>query len=172
MALEFKQSVFFKILEAELPEVSMEPSGIKSHFHRISTFIAAIPDSLKDYAYAEGKWTIAQVLGHITDTQTVFLYRILSIARGNESKLPGFDENRWVATGNYAACTLPEIKSLYDISSAHTLSTVLRLRKEDYAKKGEANQIVISVEEILGYLMAHEIHHLKTIQERYLNRVG
>lgn len=169
--MEFKDSIFYKILERDIPDVSVEPDGIKGHFSLVSQFISGIPVNLKDHAYAEGKWTIAQVLGHLVDTQTVFLYRILNIARGEKVKLPGFDENLWVASGNYQDYSLTGIKSAYEASAEHVKSTVFSLRKEDFAKKGEANGIIISVEEVILYLMAHEVHHLKTIKQRYLGEM-
>jgi uncharacterized damage-inducible protein DinB len=169
--MEFKQSKFYRILENDIPEVSIHPNAIIGHFEYIEKIISEIPANLKDFSYSKGKWTIAQLLGHIVDAQTVFLYRILNIARGEETKLPGFDEALWVVTGKYQICTLDEIKSLYRASANHTVSTVLRIQKEDLERKGEANGIKISAEETLIYLMSHEIHHIKILKERYLVKI-
>jgi uncharacterized damage-inducible protein DinB len=166
--MEFKDSPFHRILEKDIPEVSASPEGIRSHFASISRFIAGIPAHLSGHAYAEGKWTIAQVLGHLIDTQAVFLYRLLSIARGDTAKLPGFDEGVWVANGKYGASALKEILALYDAAAAHTASAAIRLRKEDLARKGEANGVRITAEEVLIYLMAHELHHVTVLRERYI----
>jgi uncharacterized damage-inducible protein DinB len=166
--MEFKDSPFHRILEKEIPEVSTTHEGIRNHFASISRFIAGIPAHLNGYAYAEGKWSIAQVLGHLIDTQAVFLYRLLSIARGDTAKLPGFDEGAWVASGNYGASTHGEIRALYDAAAAHTASVALRLRKEDLARSGEANGVRITAEEVLIYLMAHELHHVTVLRGRYL----
>jgi uncharacterized damage-inducible protein DinB len=167
--MEFKGSPFHRILEKDIPEVSAAPEGIRNHFASVSRFISGIPAGLKDHAYAEGKWTIAQVLGHLIDTQAVFLYRFVSIARGETAKLPGFDEGLWVANGNYGASALGEIRDMYAAAAAHTASAALRLRGEDLARKGEANGIRVTAEEVLIYLMAHELHHVKVLRERYLS---
>jgi uncharacterized damage-inducible protein DinB len=166
--MDFKDSPFHKILEPDMAEVSADAAGIEKHFRRVSEFIAAIPPGRKDHAYAEGKWPITVVLGHIIDAQAVFLYRFLNIARGETVALPGFQEELWVANGGYGNCALPELKSLYDKAAAHTQCMALRMGKTELARRGNANGIAISAEEVLVYLMAHEVHHIKVIRERYL----
>jgi hypothetical protein len=75
-----------------------------------------------------------------------------------------------VANGGYGDCALADLKSLYDKAAAHTVSTALRIGKADFQRRGNANGIAISAEEVLVYLMAHEVHHIKVIRERYLGK--
>ncbi len=138
----------------------------------MSEFIGGIPAGKLAFAYAPGKWTVAQVLGHIIDTQVVFLYRILNISRGEKISLPGFDERIWVENGKSRGLDLEEIGSLYEKASSLTLAFLLQLQGPDLKMTGEANGVTLSVEEIIAYLIAHEMHHSKIIVSRYLGREG
>src|SRR6185369_2309329 len=68
-----------------------------------AAFLRAIPDELQEHRYAEGKWSVKEVIGHIADTERIFAYRALRFARGDQTPLPGFDENSYVPAANFDA---------------------------------------------------------------------
>ena len=121
-----------------------------------------------DYAYADGKWTIAQVMQHLIDCERVFCYRALAISRNEQQNLLSFDENV------YANAAPASHRSLYDL--AQELLVVRRstavffesLTAEQFYKTGLLNGESISVEAI-GYIIeGHFQHHLEVLKERYL----
>lgn len=120
------------------------------------------------FAYAEGKWTLKEVLLHLSDTERIFQYRILAIARGEEKDLPGFDEE------NYAKNSFANERSLESLLEEFQLirksSQILLETANSSALKnlGNANGNQISSETIGKLIVGHNIHHLNVIQERYL----
>ena len=136
---------------------------------KMQQLIGEISEEKETYRYAEGKWTIKEIIGHITDTERIFGYRALCIARGEENPLPGFDENLYSLNANF------NNRSLYDL--VHEFSVVresnlvmFRSFDEDAKKrKGIANNNKVSIQALLFMILGHEIHHVKIIRERYLN---
>jgi len=120
------------------------------------------------FAYAEAKWTLKEVLLHLSDTERIFQYRILAIARGEEKNLPGFDEE------NYAKNSFANERSLESLLEEFQLirksSQILLETANSSALKnlGNANGNQVSAETIGKLIVGHNIHHLNVIEERYL----
>ncbi|KQT21545.1 DNA damage-inducible protein DinB [Chryseobacterium sp. Leaf405] len=120
------------------------------------------------FAYAEGKWTLKELLLHLSDTERIFQYRILAFARGEKSELPGFDEE------NYAANSFANERSLTSLLEEYQLirksSQIFLETADSSALKniGIANGNQISSETIGKLIVGHNIHHLNVIEERYL----
>lgn len=127
-----------------------------------------MPHKKINYAYAEGKWTIKEMLQHIIDAERVFVYRALSFARKDASPLPGFDENTWAITSKAPKRSwnnlLDEFKSL----RAATEHFFASLDDEQLQNTGLANNNTISVAGIGFVCAGHVAHHINIINERYL----
>lgn len=127
----------------------------------------AIPEEKGDYAYAEGKWTVKQVLLHMADAERIFAYRALRFGRNDATNLPGFEENDYALTCHAAERT---VKDIVDELLAIRTSTELLYRhftEEDWQRRGLANTYDITVNAI-GFITAgHVIHHLGILRERY-----
>ncbi|WP_411767677.1 DinB family protein [Winogradskyella sp. A3E31] len=134
----------------------------------IHHFYSLIPADKLDYSYAEGKWTVKDILLHIIDAERVFAYRALRIARRDTSELPGFEQDDYVVTGN---ATKRSIKSLLDEYKAVRKATVTLFNSfsdEDLLSTGTASGSSISVRAIGHIIIGHENHHKQIITERYL----
>ncbi len=164
----FKDSIYHAILKDDLAGIQNGLRDLPRHFAAGLEAIHSIPAAKFTHSYAPGKWTVAQVIGHLSDTQTVFLNRILYIARGEKAELHPFDEGLWVGNAGHNNLGREAILSLYAAGAAHVQTVVDAMPPESVAREGIANHVVITVEEIILYLMAHERHHLKVIRERYL----
>ena len=124
-------------------------------------------DEKANFAYAPGKWTVKEVIGHIADTERVFGYRALSIARNDKTNLPGFDENAWVPEGRFGARTLGDLLEEFQVVRASTVQFARHLSDEVLARRGSANGHTISVRALLYISAGHERHHVALFRERY-----
>lgn len=134
----------------------------------LSGVLRKISPEKAEYAYAEGKWTVKQVLQHLIDAERVFAYRAMCIARGEKQPLPGFDENNYAAQATGKNRSLNEIvDELFHIR----LSSILLFKSlpvETLENMGTASNQPISVR-ALGFIMVgHVHHHLAILQDRYL----
>lgn len=166
--MKFKDSIYHKILVPDLPFVSEDLDAVKNHFQKMELWISKIPVEKKDVKYAPEKWTVAQVIGHMIDSQTVFLYRILNLARGEKAPLAPFDENIWVLTSHYEQNSINEIRSMYRTTANLTTQIISRISDSEMNNIGIANGVEISTREVILYYQAHELHHKRVIDERYL----
>lgn len=133
-----------------------------------AALLAAVPEARESFAYAPGKWTLKDVVGHIADAERVFSYRALRIARGDEIPLPGFDENAWVPNAGAAARSLKDLAAELAAVRTSTLALLRHLPTEAVARKGTASGKTISVRALAWIMAGHERHHLRIIRERYL----
>ncbi|WP_298394073.1 DinB family protein [Flavobacterium sp.] len=136
--------------------------------HRFIKFVQDIPMDKFDYRYAEGKWTIKDIIQHVIDTERIFAYRALRFARNDKTDLPGFEENDYA---NVATANQRSIMELLTEMSAVRHSSLLLFKSFNEAQllnKGTANNNEMSVR-ALGFIMiGHQNHHQKIFQERYL----
>ena len=120
------------------------------------------------HRYAPDKWTIKTVLGHIADAERVFAYRALWFARGDQSPLPGWDENAWAKESNFDAETLKDLLANHQAVRDATLSLARALPEAVWTRTGTANNKPISVRGLVWVIAGHELHHVKILRERYL----
>lgn len=130
--------------------------------------LRGLSDERANYAYAPGKWTIKEVVGHLMDAERVFGYRALTIARNDKTNLPGFDENAWVPVANFGARTLGDLLEEFQVVRASTIHLARHLSDEALARVGSANGHAISVRALFYIVAGHERHHVALLKERYL----
>ena len=128
---------------------------------------AAVPRDRETHRYAPGKWSVRQVIGHVTDGERVFGYRAFCISRGEAAPLPAFDENAYVERSSYESVPLGElVDELVDVRRAN-LAALRRLAAGDWARVGTASGKPVSVR-ALGYVMVgHPRHHVAVLREKY-----
>jgi len=119
------------------------------------------------YAYAPGKWTIKEVIGHLSDAERVFAYRALRFARGDDQPLAGFDENAYAPAGRFNERRIGSLIDEFQSIRAATVHVFRYLDEDEWARRGIANGNPISVR-ALGFVIAgHELHHARLLRERY-----
>jgi len=131
-----------------------------------------VPAASADYAYAPGKWSIKEVIGHLADAERVFAYRALRFARADATPLPGFDENEWMPTAHYGARALAHIEAEFAAVRAATIALLDGLPEEAWTRWGEANGHSITVRALAAITAGHELHHREILRERYLPHIG
>lgn len=137
-------------------------------FNESMDFFMKISANKELYAYAEQKWTIREILQHLTDTERIFSCRALRIARNDKTNLPGFDENNFTRYGNANNRSMPELIEEFKAVRLATLALFKSFQAEDWTKTGMASNSEISVRAIGFILAGHAMHHERVIQERYL----
>jgi hypothetical protein len=136
--------------------------------HDFIRFVQNIPMDKFDYRYADGKWTIKEIIQHIIDTERIFAYRALRISRNDSTPLPGFNENSY--TDNTSANTRSLQDLLTELSAVrHSNLLLFKSFSEDQLKRiGVASENPISVRAIGFMLIGHQKQHQKVFEERYL----
>lgn len=131
--------------------------------------LAGLTKAQADYRYAEGKWSLKEVIGHVADAERIFAYRALRIARGDETPLASFNENTYVPASGCDRRTLPEIAHEFRAVREATIALLASFDPAAWLRVGTASGKRVSVR-ALGYIIAgHERHHLGVLRERYLS---
>jgi uncharacterized damage-inducible protein DinB len=152
--------------------VSLVPDGdlirqLESGIGDTAALLRRTPSDRADFAYAPGKWTVKEVVGHMTDVERVMGFRALWFARSDVQPLPGFDENAWVPSGKFADRTLADLTDELQAVRASTIAMVRGLEPESLVRRGTANGAEISVRALLYIIAGHERHHVGLLKERY-----
>ena len=132
-----------------------------------SDFIESL-SPIADHAYAPGKWTVKELIGHIIDTERILVYRITSFARGEKQSLPGFEEDEYVANAHFADRSLQSFAKEFEVLRKANLYLIHSLNEKDLDSSGTASGRQISVRAIVYVLAGHIMHHTAIIKERYL----
>ena len=136
--------------------------------HDFIRFVQNIPMDKFDFRYAEGKWTIKDIIQHLIDVERVFSYRAMRIARNDTTPLPGFDENFYVANTNANNRSIQDLLSELALVRQSTLFLFKSFTPEQLAKIGTASDKQVSVRAIGFILIGHQKHHQEVFRERYL----
>ncbi|HYE96093.1 MAG TPA: DinB family protein [Rubricoccaceae bacterium] len=130
--------------------------------------VASVPSEKERHRYAEGKWSVREVLGHMADAERVFGHRAHRIARGDATPLPGFDENAYVAASWFDVHPLAVWAEDFGRARALTLHLFEHLPAEAFARRGTASGYGVSVRALLYICLGHAAHHLGVLRTRYL----
>ncbi|KAB2814213.1 DinB family protein [Phaeocystidibacter luteus] len=125
--------------------------------------------AISDYRYAEGKWSVAQVLLHLIDSENVFVNRALWAARGAVDELPGFDHNAWVVNNPPVDETVSDIIQWFRIQRQNTVLFFDHVNEEKLTNRVVANNAEFTVRSLAFIIAGHTRHHANILRERYLN---
>lgn len=144
-----------RILEAQLPE-TLE-------------LLRGIPDERSSHRYAPGKWSIREVVSHISDTERVFVFRAFWFARGLDQPLPSFDQDVAVAAAGAEARTWSSLVDEFEAVRGATLAFFRSLPAEGWMRRGTASGNPFTVRALAYATAGHATHHLALLRERYLS---
>jgi hypothetical protein len=151
-----------KVRDGEILEILAEQSDA------ILGLFARVPDDRGLFAYAPGKWTLGESLQHVVDTERVFTYRALRIARGDTTPLPGFEQDDWVPLSGASARPLPAIVDEFVTVRAATVALFSGLPNEAWDRRGTASGFSVSVRALAFKCAGHALHHEGIFREKYL----
>lgn len=141
---------------------------IANHSEEIRKFYTGLPDAKENYAYAEGKWTVKELLQHLIDAERVFSYRALRIARKDKTPLAGFDENSYATNSFAAERSFQSLKE--EFSSLRNANDIMlsTLNDEQLSQAGISSNHHITANALAFIIYGHLLHHQFILEERYL----
>jgi uncharacterized damage-inducible protein DinB len=128
----------------------------------------AISEEQATYRYAADKWSIKQIVGHITDHERIMTYRALRFSRKDTTQLPGYDQNLFVDNSRFDELSFHQLVTDFKNVRAATNSFIESLSDAQLRLKGAAWKYELTVEEFLKATIGHELHHIEIIKEKYL----
>jgi hypothetical protein len=153
--------------------VSLVPEGdvsatLERQAGETAALLGGVSEERAGRGYAPGKWSVKELVGHVSDAERVFSYRLLAIARGETRSLHDMDQETYVRSANFNARTLRSLVAELGHVRAATLDLLGGLDAEAWARRGVVNENVMSVRALAHIIAGHEAHHLKVLRERYL----
>ena len=130
--------------------------------------VRGLDDARLRHRYAPGKWSVAEVLGHVIDTERVFTYRAVAFARGDRTPLPSMDQDVWSAGSNADQRPVASLLEEYQAVRAATIALFASLDDQAFARDGLASDNRVTVRGLAWITAGHERHHMKILRERYL----
>ncbi len=158
----YKKSYIDRVPEGDLSSI------MEKNMQETALFLQSIPSGKLNFRYASGKWSIPQIVMHMSDTERIFSYRILCIARGDKTPLPGYEENDYARESGADARDFAGIIREFITARNSTLSLLKSLSNHSLDNTGTSNNMAVSVRELAYMLAGHELHHINVIKERYL----
>ena len=152
--------------------IALVPDGdlvelLREQQHQTVRLLRPLTDERARFAYAPGKWTVKEVVGHLADAERIFAYRALRFARGDAKPLTGFDENAYVPAGRFNARSLGDLLDEFEAVRSATIHLLRHLDDAELARVGVANDNPMSVRALAYVVAGHERHHVKLLRERY-----
>ena len=134
--------------------------------HQIEETVALLKGVDGEYRYAPDKWTVSEMLGHLIDSERIFAYRALRIARGDQKPLAGFEQNDYVR--NAPHCSLSERIEEFRAVRQSTILLFLHFDEAAWSRMGTASEYPVSVRALAFLIAGHELHHRAVLTEKYL----
>lgn len=141
---------------------------LKRQLDEIQAVFGNFNDEKGLYRYAEGKWSLKEVLGHITDTERVMSYRMLRIARGDSTVLPGFDQDVFIANTSFDEVSIEVLLQDFKAVRQATLTLLQTIADSAWLREGNVSTFDITARGLAYVIAGHAEHHVSIVQERYL----
>ena len=135
---------------------------------RLQDMITAMPEEKGEFRYAEGKWSIKELLGHLIDGERMFSYRVLRISRGDETPIEGFEQDGYIENAHSNQRSFAEILEEFSLLRRANMILFKNLTDEDWSRLGTASGATVSVRALAFIMAGHIEHHLGILKERYL----
>jgi uncharacterized damage-inducible protein DinB len=142
--------------------------NLKSIQIETEKLIESLPEEKLTYRYSQDKWTIKDILVHLSDCERIFVYRATRIARGDKTDLPGFEEKLFALNAHANDRTADDIVKELSVFREATLVFIETLDEESLDRTGTANGYPLSTRLLVNHIYGHHRHHLNIIKERYL----
>jgi uncharacterized damage-inducible protein DinB len=151
-----------------LPDDGLVLKHLRDNLKTTTEFILSLPEEKLSHRYAEGKWTIREILAHVVDDERIYAYRALRFARNDRTELPGFEQDDYAKHSGANERDVRDILSKFAAVRRATISLFEGLGDEALTRSGVASGNVMSVRAAAYHIAGHELRHVQIIRERYL----
>lgn len=153
--------------------VSRVPDGdiaetLEAQRKDVVSFLSGLPNGRGGHRYAEGKWTLKEVVGHVNDVERVFGFRALAFARGDSGPLPSMEQDDYVAAGNFGRRSMAGLCEEFDALRRSHLALIEGFDRDTWDRRGTASSVSFTTRALVWILAGHAAHHMDVIRERYL----
>ncbi|GFZ95408.1 hypothetical protein GCM10008018_47240 [Paenibacillus marchantiophytorum] len=160
-------SPYFEGYISQVPEGDYQ-AFLQSQLDEIIGIYAQMTDEQALLRYAPGKWSLKELLGHITDTERVMSYRMLRIARGDTTNLPGFDQDVFIANAAFDDIAVADLLRDFQAVRQATFTLLTTIQEAAWPRLGVSNSTAMSARALAYIVAGHAQHHLNVIQARYI----
>ena len=164
--LETEYAPFYRGYVAHVGEEDILPV-LRSQLDHLDALLGRVTPERETYAYAEGKWSIRELAGHLIDAERVFGYRAFCIARGETRNLPGFDEKEYMLSAPYNQIDLEDLLSELRLVRLANIAMLRNLDDQAWLRIGTANDAQVTVRALAFIIAGHVRHHMGVLRERY-----
>jgi hypothetical protein len=164
--LETEYAPYYRGYVGQVTEEEILPV-LRSQTDALDVLLGRVAPDRETYAYAEGKWSIRQIVGHLIDGERVFGHRAFCIARGETQNQPGFDQDDYMLTAPYDRIDLEDLLSEFRLVRLSNLAMLRTLDDEAWLRIGTANDNQVSVRALTFIMAGHVRHHMGVLRERY-----
>jgi hypothetical protein len=140
---------------------------LRSQLDALDVLLGRVAPERETFRYAEGKWSIREIVGHLIDAERVFGYRAFCIARGEKQNLPGFEQNDYILTAPYDRIDLEDLLAELRLVRLSNIAMLRNLDEEAWMRIGTANDNQVSVRALAFIMAGHARHHMGVLRERY-----
>ncbi|MFL6211053.1 MAG: DinB family protein [Pyrinomonadaceae bacterium] len=151
-----------------LPDDGLVLKHLHDNAQATAAFLRALPAAKLAHRYAEGKWTIKEILGHVIDDERIYAYRALRFARNDRTELPGFEQDDYARHAGAQGRDLEDLLQEFAAVRRATIALFNGLDEPALTRTGTADGKVLSVRAATYHIAGHELRHLNIIRERYL----
>ena len=155
-----------------LPDDGMVLKHLEDNLRATTEFMRAVPEEKLSYRYAEGKWTIKEIIAHLIDDERIYVYRALRFARNDQTELPGFAQDDYAVESGANERSLDNLLDEFATVRRSTIALFNSFDDRVLTRSGVASGNVMSVRAIAYHLAGHELRHINIIKERYLVSVS
>lgn len=135
---------------------------------RLHDLISAMPEERGSFTYAEGKWSVKELLGHLIDGERMFAYRLFRISRGDETPIEGFEQDGYIENAHSNQRTFGDLLEEFSLLRRANMMFFKNLAADAWARTGTANNVRVSVRALVYIMAGHVEHHFGILRERYL----
>lgn len=144
-----------------LPFLQAQPSELRA-------LISNVPEEKGTFSYADGKWTIKELLSHLLDGERIFAYRILRISRGDKTPIEGFEQDDYIENSNANNRSFADLLDEFELQRRSDLHMINNISDEASKRMGTASDKQVSVRALTHIMAGHVVHHINILKERYL----
>ena len=148
-----------------------DPTSMLGNQLTVFERLRSMGDDLGNFQYATGKWTVKEVLGHMSDTERVFTYRLVRIVRGDQTPLAGFDENAWAAAAPHGRRHITAVVDELVAVRRSTMALIDSIEDAQIGNSALANNNSISARALCWIIPGHAQHHLEILRDRYAVKI-